>query len=60
MVGQKKVMFPWFPKYVLENLCHSDDALGKEDKVWIPKDLGSGPNSVLYQLGNSGLALEPP
>lgn len=53
-------MFPWFPKYVLENLCHSDDALGKEDKVWLPKDLGSGPNSVLYQLGNSGLALEPP
>lgn len=59
MVGQGKVMFPWFTKDVLESFCHSDDALENDHWGWLPVDLGSGPNSLTHSLCNTGHAPEP-
>lgn len=52
-------MLPRFTQHILENLCPSDDALGKEPKVWLPMDLGSGSDSVARSLRDTGHAPPP-
>lgn len=59
MVGWEKVTLPWFTQNILENLCPSDDALGKEHKVWLRMDLGPGSSSVARSLRDTGHAPEP-